>query len=227
MSRRRTYCYRDAYRLLRESEGRQSPKSGEPGHTIELHVGGREAQVGGRLRLQLAGKTIYAMDDQGRIAEKIYRPGTLAAPILIGPGGVVASRGDSIEMYVEAGRYPSKNQARQAYDRVFTAPRSAAGAFLDQQQTARALQFALNTLEGQDALSALDSGSPRECFAVAIAGWTIAGRADARKMYFAATSSGPGDDSDLTHLRDFSRVFVGIDALSTDAVHLQTFYPIA
>lgn len=50
MPRKQTYTLEAAMALLVESEGRNSPKSGEPGHTLLQHVGGDDAKSGGRLK---------------------------------------------------------------------------------------------------------------------------------------------------------------------------------
>lgn len=46
MPRKQTYTLEAAMALLVESEGRNSPKSGEPGHTLLQHVGGDDAKSG-------------------------------------------------------------------------------------------------------------------------------------------------------------------------------------
>jgi hypothetical protein len=149
-----------------------------------------------------------------------------SAPIILDPSGAIATKKDTLDIYVSAGLHPSKKKAGAAYDEAFTAGKATAGAFLDQQQAARCLQFALNSTVGQAALAKLDGGSAREFFSVSVLGLVIAGRTEARRMYHATLGAGGADLSDMTHLTDFTSVTVGLDRMTPDGVHLQTMYPV-
>src|SRR3954469_5325338 len=125
MPRKQNYTVQAAMALLIQSEGRNSPKSGEPGHTLAQHVGGDDAKSGGRLKASVESSA--------------------ATPIIINPTtGAIATKKEHIEIYAEAGLFPSKKQAGKEYDEAFTAPKDAAGAFFDLQQAASVLQYALN-----------------------------------------------------------------------------------
>jgi hypothetical protein len=192
--------------LIIQSEGRASPKSGEPGHTLAQHVGGDDSKSGGRLMASVQSSA--------------------STPIIMNPAtGAVAERKEMLEIYVSAGNFPSKTKAGKAYDDAFTAGKQAAGAFLDIQQAHSVLQYAMNSTEGQTALGNLDGGSAREFFTVSVLDWSMA-RQDCWKMWCAYVGAGGNDKSDLTHLEDFKKVTVGIDKLGGDEVHLQTFYPV-
>ena len=207
MARKKTYTLQDCVDLLNTSEGRASPKSGEPGHTIHQHVGGREEQVGGRLMPKLTSSA--------------------SAPIIIDPSGQVASKKDHVDIYVSAGLAASKTKGGAAFDTMFEPGKKAAGTFLDLQQAYSVLLYALNSTDGQAALGKLDGGSAREFFSTSVAGWSMA-RSDSHKMYTASLGAGGSDMSDMTHLADFSSVTVGIDRMAiSDGVHLQTLYPCA
>lgn len=205
MARKKIYALQDATDLIYNSEGRPSPKSGEPAHTLAQHVGGDDSKSGGRLKT--------AVQSSG------------AAPIIINPAtGAMATKAQTVGIYTSAGLSPSKTQAGKAYDAAVTPGKDAAGAFLDIQQAASVLQYALNSPEGQAALGKLDGGSGREFFTVSVLDWSMP-RNDCWKMWCAYMGAGGDDMSDMTHLEDFKVVTVGIDKLDPDLVHLQTFYP--
>jgi hypothetical protein len=206
MPRKQNYTLDAAMAVLVQSEGRPSPKSNEPGHTLALHVGGDDTKSGGRL--------------------KASAQSSASAPIILNPAtNTIATKEEHVEIYQQAGLYPSKNQSRKAYDAAFTAPKDAAGAFLDINQAASILQYALNSADGQNALGKLDGTSLREFFSVSVTGWTN-GKADCRKMYCAYNGAGGDDKSDLTHIADFMSVTVGIDKINAGGIHLQTLYPV-
>lgn len=205
MPRRRIYSEAETLALMIASEGRNSPTSGQPGHTMQQHVGGSSAQTSSRLMASVSSS-----------------PG---APIIMGPTGAMADKATTLAVYKSVTPGLSTNQAKQAYDSMFEAGKKNAGAFLDQQQAARALAYALNHADGQAALGRIDAGAQREFFPVAMGVWTIAGRVDARKMYCASLSTALAPTSDIPHLEDFASVMVGLDKLDPDSLHLQTFYP--
>ena len=206
MARKKKYSLQDSVDLLTISEGRNSPKSGEPGHTNLQHVGGREEQVGGRLLPKISNMT--------------------NAPIILNPAtGQVASKKEHVERYLSSGKFPSKNQSNRAFDAMYEGGKETAGTFMDLQQAYSVLQYALNSDEGQAALGKLDGGSTREFFSVSVLDWSM-NRTDCWKMYTASLNG--GGMSDMTHLEDFKSVTVGIDRMAIqDGVHLQTLYPCA
>lgn len=137
----------------------------------------------------------------------------------------MATKQEHVQIYQGAGLHPSKTQSGKAYDASFTAPKDAAGAFLDIQQAAAILQDVLNSADGQTALGKLDGTSPREFASVSVTGWTN-GKVDCRKMWCAYNGAGGADMSDLTHLEDFTSVTIGIDKINAGGIHLQTLYPV-
>jgi hypothetical protein len=206
MPRKQIYTLEAAMDLLVHSEGRNSPKSGEPGHTIAMHVGGDESKSAGRLKASVISSE--------------------SAPIIINPAtGAIATKQDHVQIYQAAGLHPSKTQSGKAYDAAFTAPKDAAGAFLDINQAASILQYVLNSADGQTALGKLDGTSLREFFSMSVTGWTN-GNADCRKMWCAYKGAGGDDMSDVTHVADFTSVTIGIDKFNPDGIHLQTLYPV-
>lgn len=203
MARKKTYTFDEAFKLMADSEGRNSPTTGAPGHTMEQHIGGSSAQTSGRLMNTVSSSA--------------------SAPIIMMPSGVIADKATHIDVYKSTGM--SGGQAKKAFAGMFQEGKKAAGAFLDQQQAAHALLFALNSTAGQNALGALDGSKDREFFTVIVTGLTISGRIDARKMYCASRGTGGTDTSDIPHLEEFTQVTVGLDKMSGDGVHLQTLYP--
>lgn len=207
MPRRKMYSEAEAYALMQASENHNSPTSGQPGHTMKQHVGGTSAQTSNRLMASVSSV-----------------PG---APLIMGPTGAMLDKASTLAVYKAKTPGLSTAAAKKAYDSMFEPGKKNVGAFLDQQQAARALAFALNHADGQTALGKIDAGSKREFFVVAMGAWTIAGRPDARKMYCASLSTAQDPTSDIPHMADFASVTVGLDALAPDSLHLQTFYPMA
>jgi len=205
MARLKTYTFDEAFALMIDSEGRNSPVTGAAGHAMAQHVGGTSAQTSGRLMNSVTSSA--------------------NAPIIMMPSGVIADKATTIDVYKSTGM--SGTQAKKAFASMFHEGKANAGAFLDQQQAAHALKFALNSTAGQNALAALDGPENRQFFVVSMTGLTIAGRIDARKMYCASRGGGGADTSDIPHLEEFTQVTVGLDKMSPDGVHLQTFYPMA
>ena len=201
MARKKIYTEDETMALLIKREGRPSLKTNEKGHTITLHIGGGDSSTSARL-----------------LAE--YK-GSATTPIIMNPTtGKIASKADTVNIYVSAGKYIRKTKGKAAYAKEFKDGIGAAGAFLDISQANSTLRFALNGAVGQTALDELDDGSLRKVFEVTLD--------SSQKMWCAFLGAGGADVSDLTHLDDFTKVTVIMDSIGdpVPGVHVQTFYPV-
>lgn len=205
MARRKIYTLEAANALIINSEGRNSPKSNQPGHSKLEHIGGTEAQAGGRLKQSLNSSS--------------------TTPIIINPAtNAMADKADIMQRWISAGLQPNNKTAKQAYQNALPPPKKTAGAFLDETQASQILTYALNTAAGQQALGKLDAGSSRELFEVQV---VAVSSIPALKMYTASIGTGGADMSDVSHIGNFSKVMVILDNPGANDVHLQTIYPIA
>ena len=76
MARKKQYSRQEVSDILQQSEGRKSPVSGEPGHTLKYHVGADGLQISDRLMntLQTDDSHPLIMTPDGKIApESVHR----------------------------------------------------------------------------------------------------------------------------------------------------------
>ena len=102
---------------------------------------------------------------------------------------------------------------------------SRSGSFTDLQQTLIVGKYVLNSTEGQTALSNLDQttiavGTKESREAITVSMHRLEWVLGAWKMNYASM------ENDITHEEDFSKVFMLIDKLDPDQIHIQTFFPI-
>ncbi|MEM1434707.1 MAG: hypothetical protein AAGG11_11670 [Pseudomonadota bacterium] len=211
MARTRQYTRDEVLQLLIDSEQRNSPVSGQPGHGLSKHVEVSGYQISDRLVGTFGGDAA-------------------SFPIIVGPGGAVASAADHRTIWKEAHAHDGKPQlstkaAKRAQKERFGSPVSRSGAFMDRQYAVVVARFMLNSTEGQAQLLALDNGEARVPLEMSLNRLDMID-VDAWKMYYADKSDTQAG-SDITHIETFSRAFMLIDALPGNGIHLQTFYPIA
>ncbi len=200
MARKRKYSKSDFEKIVYESEGRLSPVSNEPGHTLKQHLLIADHHITDRI-IPMLGST------------------TPTTPILIGPDGKVAPEIVHREIWKELDSTLTTSQAKQKFRKLYIDAPKCAGAFLDMQQINTIGKFVLNSPEGQDALEKLDGTETRVSIKKSL-NWLDSTTGAGWKMRFSSQGN------DITHLTDFSKVFMLIDKSINDEIHLQTFYPI-
>jgi hypothetical protein len=198
----RKYTLADVNEILTQSEGRNSPTSGEPGHTLHLHVGASGLQISDRLMGSVKSDATH--------------------PIIMGPGGAIAPEATHRDIWKSLNPGLNTKGAKSAYDQNLDNSKSNSGAFIDRQQAIAVGRFMLNSAEGQTKLGELDGGANRASMKMTLSMLEMSWK-DAWKMYFA---SGDGAGGDITHLETFTQAFLLIDKLNANTIHIQTLYPI-
>ena len=200
MARKRNYSNADFIKIIYESEGRPSPVSNEPGHTLKQHLLIADHHITDRIIPKLGSTT----------------PTT---PIIVNEHGKVASEPVHREIWKELDSTLTTSQAKQLFRKLYLDAPKCAGAFLDIQQIGMVGKFVLNSPEGQDALGQLDGTETRVSIKKSL-NWLDNTTETGWKMRYSSM------ENDITHLADFNKVFLLIDKLPNNEIHLQTFYPI-
>jgi len=200
MGRKRNYTKADFIKIVYESEGRLSPVSNEPGHTLKQHLLIADHHITDRIIPNLGSTT----------------PTT---PIIVDEHGKVASELLHREIWKELDSTLTTSQAKNNFRKLYLDAPKCAGAFLDIQQIGTIGKYVLNSTEGQEALGKLDGTETRVSVKKSL-NWLDNTTGTGWKMRFSSL------DNDITHLTDFNNVFMLVDKLPNDEIHLQTFYPI-
>jgi len=198
MPRAKHYTQADVIDILEKSEGRLSPVSHEPGHTLALHV-----------------NIAYLSDRLCPYIQDRLQPAN--RPIIMHEKGGIATKQEHIEIWREHDPALSKTQAKKAYAQIFTEFKEEASAFLDLQYTGIVGAELLNSTVGQAELGKLDSGLEQRV-----------GIRTGCGMYKKRYDSGTifADSWNPKDLLDFSEAFMLIDVLPGNQIHIQTLYPL-
>jgi hypothetical protein len=202
MPRAKKYTKDDVIAILQQSEGRLSPVSYQPGHTLARHVLIGDLQLSDRLRATL-GQT------------------TPARPILVDPSGQVVNKALHREIWKERNPGLNSKTANADYDRIFvgdSVPK--AGAFTDLQQAGVLGRFALNSRDGQSKLAELDTG-PSNRVEIEYSVINLHNLEGEWRMRYVEKGN------DIPSMRVFTTVFMIVDRLDPDMIHIQTFFPVA
>ena len=196
------YTKDDVIALLVLSEGRLSPKTHQPGHALAMHVTIGDLQLSDRLRATLP-------------------PPIPGRPILIDPSGKVVDKAMHREIWKETNPGLNSKTANADFDRIFIGDSvGKAGAFADLQQAGVLGKFAMNSPAGQTELAKLDARTAdRVTIEFSVANLhNIDGE---WKMRYVEKGS------DIPSMKTFTKVFMLVDLLDPDMIHIQTFFPIA
>lgn len=202
MARAKRYTKDDVIAILLQSEGRPSPVTTQAGHTLERHVTIGDQQLTDRLIPTLGASSPNR-------------------PILVDPGGKVVSKALHVEIWKETNLGLSSNQAKKDYADLFEGDAvGKAGAFTDLQQASVLGKFALNAMEGQTELSKLDNGTAdRVTITYPVTNLhNIEGEWRMRYVH---------KGNDIPAMVPFTKVFLLVDKLNPDGIHIQTFFPVA
>ncbi len=198
----KNYTKDDVIALLVESEGRLSPVTHQPGHALAMHV-----TIGDH---QLSDRLIATMP-----------PPIPGRPILVDPSGKVVDKAMHREIWKETNPGLNSKSANADFDRIFVGDSvGKAGAFMDLQQAGVLGKFAMNSPGGQSELAKLDA---RTADRVTIE-YSVANlhNVDGEwKMRYVEKNS------DIASLKIFTKVFLLLDRLDPDKLHIQTFFPVA
>jgi hypothetical protein len=205
MARARRYSKDEVIAILEQSEGRMSPKTHQPGHALKEHVLIADHQLTDRLIATLGQTT----------------PGR---PILVDPTGQVVSKALHREIWKETNLGLNSKTANEEFDRIFLGDSvGKAGAFADLQQAGVLGKFALNSPGGQTELAKLDALAANTYDRVKIV-YSVKNLHSTEgewRMRYAEKGN------DLPALKAFSEVWMFVDNLLPDGIHIQTFFPVA
>ncbi|MBY0396421.1 MAG: hypothetical protein K2X91_08125, partial [Thermoleophilia bacterium] len=143
-------------------------------------------------------------------------------PILVGPDGKVVDKAAHREIWKETNVGLNSKQANADFDAMFVGDSvGRAGAFLDLQQAGILGKFALNSAAGRAELAKLDAGTDaRVTISYDLLNLT---NVDGEwKMRYAEKGG-----NDVASIQSFSKVFMLVDRLDPDGIHIQTFFPVA
>jgi hypothetical protein len=188
--------------ILQQSEGRSSPATHQGGHTLEKHVLIGDQQLTDRLI-----PTLGAANPN--------------RPILVDPSGKVVSKADHLEIWKETNVGLSSKQAKKDYADLFEGDAvGKAGAFADLQQAGVLGKFALNSTDGQARLTELDNGT-KDRVTIEYPVSTLHNVEGEWRMRYVEKGR------DIPAMVPFTKVFMLIDKLDPDGIHIQTFFPVA
>jgi hypothetical protein len=202
MPRVKKYTKDGVIAILEQSEGRLSPVSHQPGHTLARHVLIGDLQLSDRLRATMP-------------------PPIPGRPILVDPSGQVVNKALHREIWKETNPGLNSKTANADFDRIFvgdSVPK--AGAFADLQQAGVLGRFALNSTDGQGKLAELDAGTSQR---VEIE-YSVA---DLHNMQGEWKMRYVEKGNDIASMTTFTKVFLLVDRLDPDMIHIQTFFPMA
>lgn len=199
MARAKKYTKQDVSDILYASERRLSPVSGERGHALEKHVGVGGLQISDRLRGTL-----------------ITTP---TRPLIMDEFGKVRPESEHRDIWRSLTPSATTKQLKQDFRTNIENFVSRSGSFIDLQQAIIVGKYALNSQEGQAALTELDQGV-QDRVAVTVSMHKLEWVHGAWKMNYASHGN------DITHEEDFSKAFMLIDKLASNQIHIQTFFPI-
>jgi hypothetical protein len=207
MPRKKSYTLEEVNAILRASDGRLSPVTGEPGHALSKHVGVGGLQLSDRLRgtAMSSPSRPIVMDVDGRTApETVYRDVWR-------------------EIDARNGIQSTTKQLKSDYRKMVENYVEKSGSFIDAQQAIRIGRHLLNSPAGQAELARLDAGTDRVAITQSLN--LIESTDGAWKMNFAGMPTAAHPENDISHLVDFNQAFMLVDRLDLDAIHIQTFFP--
>ncbi|HVL01137.1 MAG TPA: hypothetical protein VM553_15070 [Dongiaceae bacterium] len=200
MPRKKTYDKDEVIDILYASEGRPSPINGAPGHSLSLHVN-------------------IAMPSD-RLSNRLQNRDHPNLPIIMTERDGIADKNTHKDIWKELNPHLSTKVLKGQYDKHIDNHKNESGAFMDLQQAADACVLALNSPAVQTLLGQLDSGTQTE-FREEI---TLPTSDDkAWKMRYAGFGQNANDQNKMT---DIESVFLFVQAMAPDTIHIQTFYPI-
>jgi hypothetical protein len=202
MPRAKKYTKDEVIALLQQSEGRLSPVTHQGGHTLEKHVLIGDQQLTDRLIPTLG-------------------PANSNRPILVDPSGNVVSKALHVEIWKETHVGLSTKQAKKDYEALFEGDAVAkAGAFADLQQAGVLGKFALNSTVGQAELAKLDDGT-NDRITIDYSVDMLHNVEGEWRMRFVCKGN------DIPAMVPFTKVFMLVDKLDPEGIHIQTFFPVA
>ncbi len=202
MARVKKYTKNDVIAILEQSEGRLSPVSYQPGHTLARHVLIGDLQLSDRLRATLP-------------------PPIPGRPILVDPSGKVVNKALHREIWKETNPGLNSKTANADFDRIFvgdSVPK--AGAFTDLQQAGVLGRFALNSTNGQAKLAELDAGTSNRV-EIEYSVINLHNMEGEWRMRYVEKGN------DIPSMTIFTKAFMLVDRLEPDLIHIQTFFPMA
>jgi len=200
MARAKKYTKDEVIAILVQSEGRLSPVSNQPGHTLAMHVLIADHHLTDRL-IPVLGQS------------------STSRPIIVDPSGVIVGKAQHREIWKEINPGLNSATANADYDRIFVGDSvGKAGAFTDLQQAGLLGKFALNSPVGQAELAKLDGAENRVMIKYSVVNLHNV-QGEWRMRYAEKTN-------DLPHMRVFTQVWMLVDKLAPDGVHIQTMFPV-
>jgi hypothetical protein len=201
MARAKRYTKDEVVAILVQSEGRLSPVSNQPGHAMSMHVLIADHHLTDRL--------IATLGDNSP-----------SRPICVDPSGKIVGKAQHVEIWKEINPGLSTKTAKKDYDELFLGDSvGKAGAFMDLQQAGLLGKHALNSLVGQAELAKLDAGTKKRVdFEYSVSNLHNV-QGEWRMRYAEKTN-------DLPHMRVFTKVWMLVDKLEPDGIHIQTFFPV-
>ena len=200
MATKKRYSKEEVIKIVYESENRASPENSQPGHTLKQHLLISDQSLTDRIIPKMG-------SNDGR------------TPILIDPDGKMVSKDDHKTIWQTNDPGISNNQFRTAFRNLFENAPQCAGAFEDIQDIGVIGKYVLNSQEGQDKLAQLDAGATRIRIKHSLR-WL-----DRIDGAFKMRVQTRGVTSDIC-IEDVCEVFMMVDKINANAIHIQTFYPI-
>ncbi len=204
MSRAKKYTKDEVIAILEQSEGRLSPVSHQPGHTLAQHVLIADHHLTDRLVAKLG----------------ISSPNR---PIIVTPSGTVADKATHREIWKEINPGLNSATANKDFETMYQDCVGKAGAFRDLQQAGIIGRYVLNSSTGQTELAKLDAAASGTYLRVKIVvSMHLLESVEGNwKMRFAEKGN------DLPHLKEFNEAWMFVDKLEPEGIHIQTFFPVA
>src|SRR5262249_52681876 len=139
--------------------------------------------------------------------------------ILVDPSGVIVGKAQHVAIWKEISPGLSTATAKADYDQLFVGDSvNKAGAFTDLQQAGLLGKHALNSPVGQAELAKLDGTEKRVMIKYSVVNLHNV-QGEWRMRYAEKTN-------DLPHMRVFTQVWMLVDKLAPDGIHIQTFFPV-